>query len=394
VAGTLTLSARARASASSVIDDLFRLTRSRPDVVSFAAGAPDTSLLPVELLGDLTRAAVDRHGRVVLQYGDTQGFPPLREAVLPLLARRGLDCTVDDVHISTGGSGALNNLCMALLDEGDVVAVERPTYSPALRVFASYGARVVDVPGDADGLHPDALDACLARRPVRFLYAMPTFQNPTGRTMPAERRAAVAEVLDRHGTLLVEDDVYFDLRYRGEHLPALSALRPGRSVYLGSFSKLLAPALRTGYAVLPRPLLDGVLRLKQGIDMQTSSLTQALVAESLTGGRADRHLGVLRAVYQRKLGLLRDAVARHLPPSFTTNDPDGGMFLWLTAPAGVDLTVLLEAAVRGGVAYVPGSTFHADEAAAPRNTARLAFADVPEERIDEGARRLARVLGG
>jgi 2-aminoadipate transaminase len=385
------LSRRTRAAESGIIDDLFQLTQERVDLVSFAAGAPDTALLPVELLDELTSRAVAHFGRAVLQYGHTLGFPPLREAVLPLLAARGLSRTSADVHIATGGSGALNNVCMALLDEGDVVAVERPTYSPALKVLAAYGARVVDVDCDEHGLLPDALDAVLAAQPVKVLYTLPTFQNPTGRTMPAERRAAVAAVVARHDTFLVEDDVYYDLRFRGDDVPALSSLLPDRSVYLTSFSKLFAPAVRTGVAVMPPDVLAGVLKLKQGIDMQTSSYTQALVTEFVTSGWADKHREVLRIEYGRRLAVLDRALGAHLPAGFRWAVPDGGMFVWVEGPPTLDAMALLRPAVEAGVAFVPGAAFFVTPAHAP-HTLRLSFASVPEDHIEEGVRRLAAVL--
>ncbi|QIZ37318.1 PLP-dependent aminotransferase family protein [Saccharopolyspora sp. ASAGF58] len=385
------LSTPARSSRPGVIDELFDLARAAPDIVSLAAGAPDTSLLPVELLGELTASAVDRFGREVLQYGATQGFLPLREALVPRLRDRGVHCGSEDVHVSTGGSGALNNVCLALLDPGDVVAVERPTYAPAVKVFRAYQAKVIEVACDADGMLPDALDETLRARPVKFVYLMPTFQNPTGRSMPPERRAAIASVARHADVLLVEDDVYSELRYAGTPAAALTAFAPERSVYLTSCSKLFAPAMRVGVAVMPKDLLARVLMLKQGIDMQTSTYTQALVTEFLTGGHAEAHLVRLHDAYAARLRALDSALTTHLPLGFSWQRPDGGMFLWLTGPASLDAEAILPTAIARGVAYVPGSAFHVYPGEG-RETMRLSFAGVTEESIEEGVRRLAAVV--
>jgi 2-aminoadipate transaminase len=329
----------------------------------------------------------------VLQYGATQGFEPLRSAVLPALARYGICGTAADVHVSTGGSGGLNNVCMAVLDPGDVVAVERPTYAPAVKVFRAYGAEVVDVACDADGMIPEALDTLLRARRLKLVYLLPTFQNPSGRTMPAARRVAVAEILRRHDVLAIEDDVYGALRYSGTPVPALAAAAPERVVYLGSVSKLLAPAMRTGIAVLPPALLTTVLALKQGIDMQTSTYTQALVTVFLTDGHAAGHVARLRASYGERLDILDAALTEHLPEGYAWRRPDGGMFLWLEGPATLDAGRALPAALDAGVAYVPGEAFHVTPADG-RRALRLSFASLPAERIDEGVRRLAAVLAG
>ncbi|MET8876294.1 PLP-dependent aminotransferase family protein [Nocardia sp. NPDC004604] len=373
---------------SGPIDDAFTTLVRRPDVISFAVGAPDPALLPGELIASLAAAAIAKYGNTALQYGLTQGFPPLLEQARMLLSGRGIGCATSRLHIATGGSGALHNVCMALLGPGSVVLVETPTYGPAVKVFRSHGATVVQVECDADGVIPEALDIALAQYDAAFVYLLPTFQNPTGRTMSAARRARVAEVITWHRALVVEDDVYTDLRYRGEPLPALWSFAPDNTVYITSLSKTLAPALRIGIAVLPVDLLEPVLALKQGIDMQTSAFSQAIAAEFLGTPAGDAHLGRLVASYAVKLNTVTNALEKYFPTGFSWSEPAGGMFVWVQGPTDFDADAVLPRALAAGVAYLPGSAFFA-AADAPRNAIRLSFAGVPEHRIDRGIELLA-----
>jgi DNA-binding transcriptional MocR family regulator len=377
---------------SGPIDDAFATLARRPDVISFAVGAPDPALLPGELVSSLAADAIAKYGNTALQYGLTQGFPPLLEQARILLSSRGIGCSPERVHIATGGSGALHNICMALLYPGAVVLVETPTYGPAVKVFRSHGALVVEVASDADGILPEALDSALAQHDPAFVYLLPTFQNPTGRTMSTARRAQVAEVITRHDALVVEDDVYTDLRYRGESLPPLWSFAPDRTAYITSLSKTLAPALRIGITVLPDDLLEPVLALKQGIDMQTSAFNQAIAAEFLGTPVGSEHLRLLVKSYAAKLNTVVTALGKYFPPGFSWTEPDGGMFVWVEGPADFDADMLVVPALNRGVAFLPGSAFFATPDA-PRNAIRLSFATVPEHRIEPGIELLAGLCG-
>ncbi len=381
-------SSGAAAVASGPIDDIFAALAGRPDVVSFAVGAPDPALLPGELVSALSRDVIGKYGSTVLQYGMTQGFGPLLDESRNLLRARHIRCGHDSLHISTGGSGALHNVCLALLDPHDVVLVETPTYGPAVKEFRSHGATVVGVPSDDSGIVPEALEEALARYDVAFVYLLPTFQNPTGRTMPTSRREQIARIVVRQDTLVVEDDVYTDLRYRGVAPPAIASFAPDNSIYITSLSKTLAPALRVGITVMPPDLLRNVLALKQGIDMQTSTYCQAIAAEFLGSAAGAAHLAHVVEVYSAKLDTLADAVERYFPSGFQWAVPEGGMFLWLEGPQGFDAEALLGEALREGVAFLPGSVFYADDAD-HRNTMRLSFANVPRDDIDRGVALLA-----
>ncbi|WP_019932488.1 PLP-dependent aminotransferase family protein [Nocardia sp. BMG111209] len=376
---------------SGPIDELFAAAARRPELVSFAAGAPDPALLPVESIAGLAAAALDRHGRAALQYGLTGGLPALQELSRKLLSERGIDCATGDIHIATGASGALHNICLATLDRGDVVLVETPTHGPAVTLFRSHGATVIGVECDESGVLPEALDDAIRRHLPAFVYLMPTFHNPTGRTMSAERRARTAEVIRRHRMLAIEDDVYVELRYRGAEVPALTSFVPEFCAYLTSLSKCVAPALRIGITTMPQPLLRDVLVLKQGIDMQTSSLTQALAAEFLGGPERAAHRQRLVEHYAAKLDRLAGALGEHLGPDFRWTVPDGGLFVWVEGPPDFDAGAVLPAALDHGVAYLPGSHFYADGGADRGNTLRLSFSAVPIGDIDRGVAALARV---
>lgn len=385
------LAGRAQVARASDIDEIFRLTAARPDVVSFGAGAPDDALLPVGMLSFLVQRAIDHYGAAVLQYGAPAGFDPLRSACVPLLAERGIAVRADDIHIATGGSGGLDTLCMTLVDAGDTVLVERPTYSPALKVFRTYGARVEDIDCDEHGMLPDALDARLRAGPVKLVYLLPTFQNPTGQTVPVNRRADLATVLRERGTLAIEDDVYWQLRYEADPIPALWQWAPDHVVYLTSLSKTLAPAIRVGIVIPPAPLYAPAMVLKQGVDMHTSVLGQAVAAEFLTSEEGAAQTRRLIERYHQKRDTLLAALHTHLPSTFSWTRPHGGMFVWVTGPGGTDTAALLNAAIAAGVAYQPGGPFHVDPAVG-RATLRLGFARPQAVDIEPAVSRLADLL--
>lgn len=384
----LSLAQRASAVRSGPIDDLFAALAHRPEVISFAVGAPDPGVFPsAAVMAPLVEAAIGKYGPAVLQYGKTQGWPPMLDQARTLLQQRHIHCSLDRMHISTGASGALHNVAMAMLDPGDVVLVETPTYEPAIKAFRSFGATPVAIDCDELGLLPDALDQALARHQPAFVYALPTFQNPTGRTMSASRRAEVAEVIARRGALLVEDDVYTDLRYDGVPVAAFWSYAPENTVYITSLSKTFAPAMRIGIVVMPPHLLDSVFAFKQSIDMQTSSFCQAIAAEFLASPAAGAHLADVVNVYGRKLDKLASALRDYLPPDFRWTRPEGGMFVWVEGPSTFDADATLLRALDAGVAFLPGNTFYTNPDARG-NTFRLSFAGVAEDMIRPGIERL------
>jgi 2-aminoadipate transaminase len=377
---------------SSPVRDLLALI-GRPEVISFAGGLPAPELFDLDGL----RAAFDRvlstsAGRRHLQYAPTEGNADLRALVAARMTARGLPTAAGDLLITTGSQQALTLIATALLDPGAVVAVEEPTYLAALQCFQLAGARIVTVPGDADGADPAALAEVLETQRPRLLYLVPTFANPTGRTLTAQRRAAVAELAAAHGTWVVEDDPYGELRYRGEPVPALAA-QPGAEdliLHLGSFSKIAAPGMRLGWVRSPAALRAALTVAKQAADLQTSTIDQAAAAAYLAAADLDRHVRGLRDAYRARRDAMIAAMPATAPPGSTWTDPDGGMFTWLRLPDGADSAALLPAALARDVAFVPGAPFYAGRP--DPATLRLSFTTHTPDEIAEGMRRLAEVL--
>ncbi|WP_405498076.1 PLP-dependent aminotransferase family protein [Streptomyces sp. NBC_00096] len=377
-----------RTTALSAVRAILAVT-AQPGMISFAGGLPAPELFDAEGLRAAYDSAFAHSARRALQYSTTEGAPELRAAVAARLDGRGLATAADDVLITTGSQQGLSLLTTALIEPGDAVLVENPTYLAALQGFALAGARVVPVPCDGEGMLPDALAELVARERPKLLYTIPTFQNPTGRTLPAARRAEVAAVAARLGLWLLEDDPYGDLRYEGHDLPWLAA-HPGaedRTALLGSFSKVMAPGLRLGWLRAPAALLRGAALAKQAADLHTSTVDQLAAAEYLRTADLDAHVAKVRGAYRIRRDALLAGLPSALPPGSTWNRPEGGMFVWARLPEGHDATALLRAAAARGVAFVPGAPFFA-ESPDPR-TLRLSFTTHTAPEIEEGLHRLA-----
>jgi 2-aminoadipate transaminase len=388
------LAGRLRGVASSPVRDLLALL-DRPEVISFAGGLPAPELFDL----DGIRAAFDAvlstdAGRRHLQYAPTEGNRELRALVAERFTGRGLPTTADELLVTTGSQQALTLIATALLDPGAVVAVEEPTYLAALQCFQLAGARVVPVRSDDDGIDPAALADVLVRERPTLLYLVPTFANPTGRTLPLERRSAIAGLAAQHGVWLVEDDPYGELRYRGTPVPALAA-QPGaedRVLHLGSFSKTASPGMRLGWLRAPAGLMRPLTVAKQAADLHTSTIDQAAAAAWLGVVDLDAHVARLCAAYAERRDAMVAALPGALPAGSTWSDPDGGMFVWARLPGGVDTAELLRAALRHDVAFVPGAPFHAGTP--DRATLRLSFTTNTPAQIAEGMSRLGRALRG
>ncbi|WP_432123057.1 PLP-dependent aminotransferase family protein [Streptomyces sp. S1] len=374
---------------ASPVREILALT-ARPEVISFAGGLPAPELFDVAGM----RAAYDRvlaeNPRHALQYSTTEGDPELRTAVAGRLTARGLPTDADDLLVTTGSQQALTLLTTALVDPGAVVLVEDPCYLAALQTFGFAGARVVPVPTDDEGVVPDALEEIAAREKPTLLYLVPTFQNPTGRTLPAGRRTAVAEAAARHGFWIVEDDPYGELRYEGERVPWIAAAPEAadRTVLLGSFSKVMAPGLRLGYLRAPAGLRRSCVVAKQAADLHTSTIDQAAAARYLRDSDLDAHVALIRAAYRERRDAMLDGLPAALPEGSRWNRPEGGMFVWVTLPEGYDATALLRTAVGHEVAYVPGAPFFCGEP--DPGALRLSFTTHSADEIGEGLRRLAK----
>ncbi len=383
---------RVHGATSSPVRDILALTERR-EVVSFAGGLPAPELFDLAGLREAFAAVLaDDCGGRSLQYSTTEGDPRLRAAIAQRLTARGLDTEADDLLITSGSQQALTLIATVLLAPGDRVLVEEPSYLAALQCFGLARAVAVPIPCDDDGLDPEALDELVARHQPKLLYTVPTFHNPTGRTLPLARRRALAAAAERAGLWLVEDDPYGELRYRGEALPAVASL-PGasdRTLAISTLSKIAAPGLRVGWVRAPRMLLRPLTIAKQAADLHSSTVDQAAAARWLSCTDLDAHIGRLREAYGARRDALIDGLATALPPGSTHNRPNGGMFVWARLPDAWDSGELLARALDHDVAYVPGAPFFSgppDPA-----TLRLSFTTHAPDEIRVGLERLGRAL--
>jgi 2-aminoadipate transaminase len=385
------LAARLRGVKSSPVREILALTE-RPGVISFAGGLPAPELFDVAGLREAFAGALadDKAGRS-LQYSTTEGDPALRGAVAHRLSVRGLPTHADELLITSGSQQALTLIATVLLEPGDTVLVEEPSYLAALQAFQLAGARVVPVPCDEEGLDPEAADDLAMRHHARLLYTIPTFQNPTGRTLPLDRREALIALSRRLGFWLLEDDPYGELRYSGDPIPPLAAL-DYRVLSLSTLSKIAAPGLRIGWVRAPEVLRRPLTIAKQAADLHSSTIDQAAAARWLWSVDLDERVGLLREAYRPRRDALVSGLSAALPPGSTHNHPDGGMFVWARLPDGWDAAELLDRALPHGVAFVPGFPFFAG--APDPATLRLSFTTHAPHVIEEGLGRLRAAWAG
>jgi 2-aminoadipate transaminase len=414
-----TLAQRAHKMNPSVIREILKVTE-KPGIISFAGGLPSPKTFPVEAFAAACEAVLRTDGRAALQYAASEGYRPLCEWVA---ASMPWDVSPDQVLITTGSQQGLDLVAKVLIDEGSTVLVETPTYLGALQAFTPMEPHIVSVDSDAEGVDVD--DLVKKATGARFLYVLPNFQNPTGRSMSEARRAALVAAAKTAGLPIVEDNPYGDLWFDQPPPKPLTARNPDGCIYLGSFSKVLAPGLRLGYVIAPKAIMPKLLQAKQAADLHSPSFNQRMVAEVLKDGFIDRHVPTIRALYKAQCHAMLEALGREFgtagppqgdesllggqrpaqrrSPGFTPqegirlgavdvqwNSPDGGMFLWVRLPEGMNAVELLPKAVDKGVAFVPGAAFYADHAD-PR-TLRLSFVTASEEQIHIGIAALAQAI--
>jgi 2-aminoadipate transaminase len=380
-------SQRAQQLQSSVIREILKITV-RPEIISFAGGLPSPATFPVERMQAAFDTVLSKQGKVALQYGPSDGYGPLREWIAAYLSTDGATILPEQVLMTSGSQQALDLLGKVLIDEGSKVLVETPSYLGALQAFSVYQPEFVSVATDESGVVPEAV-ASLGKD-ARLLYALPNFQNPTGRTMTVERRAELVETCARLGLPLIEDDPYGALSYRGEPLRKMLTMNPQGVIYMGSFSKVLTPGIRLGYVVAPVTLIRKLEQAKQAADLHTSQLTQMVVHEVVKDGFLDQHIPTIRKLYGDQCEVMQTALQEFFPAGVTWTRPEGGMFIWVTLPKHIDSMKLLEEAVEQLVAFVPGAPFYANVPEA--NTLRLSFVTVPPEKIREGVEKLGRLI--
>lgn len=373
----------------------------QPDVLSFAGGLPAPELFPIAAIAQAHAEVLARDGRAALQYSTTEGYGPLREWVVARMALRGIKVTTDQVLITNGSQQGLDLTARVLLDPGDAVAVENPSYLAALQAFSGCEATFLPVASDDEGLDTDALERALLTRVPKLIYVVPEFSNPKGTTLSLARRAHLLRLAAERRIPVLEDNPYGELRFRGVSPPPLAALdreargaavdgEEGLVIHLGTFSKTLTPGLRLGWLVGPRELVRAATIVKQASDLHTASLAQRAVVALLQRFDYDAHLLELRAAYGARCLTMLDALARHMPAGARWTRPEGGLFIWAELPGGVSADELFHDALREKVAFVPGSAFYA--AAPQHQMLRLNYSNRPPELIEEGITRLGRAL--
>jgi len=380
--------------AASEVRALFAVA-SRPEVVSLAGGMPYVSALPNDLIRTAFDEVMTSQGPTALQYGSGQGVPALRERILEVMAEEKIRASVDDIVTTTGSQQAIDLVAKLFLDPGDVVLAEAPSYVGAIGVFRSYQARIVHVAMDADGLIPEALREAIsaqraAGRTIKFLYTIPNFHNPAGVTLSADRRTEIVEIARQNGILVVEDNPYGLLYFDEAPPPPLRSIDPDGVIYLGSFSKTLAPGFRVGWAVAPHAIKEKLVLAAESAILSPSSFNQLVVNRYLETANWRAQIETFRGVYrERKTAMLSSL--REFLPELTWTDPAGGFYVWVTMPDELDAKQMLPRAVTELVAYTPGTAFFADGQG--RNAMRLSFCYPTPENIRVGVRRLANVVG-
>ncbi|MGA2369812.1 MAG: PLP-dependent aminotransferase family protein [Candidatus Korobacteraceae bacterium] len=387
---------RTKSVKSSIIRELLKLTQ-RPEVISFAGGLPAPEVFPVARFQEACQRVLATQATTALQYGPTEGYRPLRELIVAQMGRYGIVATVDNILITSGSQQALDLIAKLLINRGDRILVESPTYLGALQAFDLMGAEYVTVPVDDDGLQTCNMEQALRSGP-KFMYILPNFQNPGGVTLSRKRRDELVELSDRYGIPIIEDDPYGQLRYEGEHISPLVVLdrtnlardngyKLGNVIYLSTFSKVLAPGLRVAWIVAPPDVIAKLVQLKQSTDLHTSTFTQMVTYEAARDGFIDEHVKLIRATYKVRRDAMLSALNDFFPPEVSWTHPHGGLFLWVTMPPGVDSSRLLELALRQNVAFVPGEPFYPNGDTGSHM--RLNFSNAAPEQIREGIRRLS-----
>ena len=392
---------RTKGMQSSAIRDLLKVA-SQPGVISFAGGMPAPELFPLKEVEEACIRVLRNRGSDALQYSTTEGYPPLRELIVEKMSRYGILATLDNVLITSGSQQALDLVGKVLLDPGDVIIVEAPTYVGAIQAFTAYQASYASVPLDDEGMVVDLLEQRIIETHPKFTYVLPNFHNPGGVTLSRERRERLVSLARQYGVPLVEDDPYGELRFEGEHIAPIVVIDANRNgeqqegyfkgdvVYMSTLSKTLSPGLRLGWIVAPVEVVDKLVQAKQGADLHTNTFSQMVAYEVIRDGFLEEHVREIRDVYRQRRDAMLAAMDEYFPEKVSWTRPQGGLFLWVKLPEAVDSQELLEKALQEKVAFVPGTAFYADGRG--RDAMRLTFATCSTEKIDQGIRRLGKAI--
>ncbi|WP_461244782.1 aminotransferase-like domain-containing protein [Secundilactobacillus muriivasis] len=363
-----------------------------PNIISFAGGLPAPELFPVEELKQVTDAVYDESGRQALQYSIANGDPELRDQIAKRMNKQGITCDTDNIIITTGSQQSIDLTAKCFINPGDTVIVEQPTYLCALDVFRSYGAHLVGVEMDDDGMKMDALEAAVQANPnTKFIYTIPSFQNPTGRTMPADRRQKMIDIADKYNVMILEDDPYGAIRFAGEDVaPVKTFEHEERVIYMSTFSKILAPGLRIGWVVAEKKLIKKFTLMKQTVDVHSDNLTQHIIAKYMATYNIDDHIAKIKQVYRKREGIMMDAIQEYFPENVHYSHPEGGLFIWVEVPGNINTQDLFDTCIANNVAFVPGEPFYADKVIP--GTFRLNYSNMAEDQIKVGIQRLGKAI--
>jgi DNA-binding transcriptional MocR family regulator len=373
----------------SIWTSILTLFKHHADPIYFGDGAPDKALIPIDRLRQAAHQVWAEDAPGCLGYGDQQGYEPLRQLIAERMGPLGVTADATNILVTSGSTQGIDLTCRVFLDEGDVVILEDPTFLGATEIFRAHGARLIAIPTDMDGMRVDALEDALRDEPrAKLIYTIPTFHNPTGSTMPLERRQRLVDLAREYNVAVLEDDPYVELRYGGEHVAPLVSLDPN-VIYLGTFSKTIAPGIRTGWTLAPPAVHRILLANREVADISNDRITMRTVFETANGFLTEHVQGTL-PTYRSRRDTMLGALRNHMPDGVTWSEPEGGFFVWIEVPETIDTVVLATAAADNGVIYFPGKWFFPNED--KHNTLRLSFSTVPEERIVEGIRRLAETI--
>lgn len=384
------LAPRTRNIKASAIRALLKVAK-QPGMISLGGGYPAPESFPLNILNDLTASVLEKYGTKALQYDATEGFRPLREALVTFLQEKQIYTTLEQVLVTSGSQGFLDAIGKVLISKGDRIAIEAPTYVGALQAFNAYEPEYICMATDENGLIPDSLEEVLASEKIKFIYLVPTFQNPTGNTLSLERRKRIAEIIQTHNALLIEDDPYSDLRFRGTLVPAIKTMAPDNVIYISTLSKIFAPGLRIGFFIAPDWIIKWMVRVKQGVDLHTSTFNQALAAEYISAGYLKKQLSKIIAIYKPRQEAMLQAMDNYFPEGFTWSKPEGGMFIWIKGPKGMDMEDLFLKSVERNVIFVPGKFFFTRKEEG-LETLRLNYSNVNEEKIESAVKILSEVI--
>lgn len=388
----IVFSDRANRIKASEIRELLKLT-TRPEILSFAGGLPAAELFPLEALGKVAKEVMLEEGHVALQYSPTEGFQDLREMIIKQrLHKVGIEANLDEICITSGSQQALDFVGKMFINEGDSVFVESPTYLGALNAFLAYGPHYLEIPLKSDGLDLEVLENMLQNgHKGKFLYTIPDYQNPSGITLSLEKRKQLMALANKYDLIVVEDAPYAELVLTGDQLPPLKSMDPeGRVIYLGTYSKTFTPGLRIGWVVANKTLINKFVQIKQGSDLQTSSLDQRIAARYMKQYHLDDHIDMIKEVYRKRRDVMIETMKKHFHKDITFVESTGGLFTWVCLKEGLDTKKIMEEALAEHVAFVPGVSFFASRD--QYHYMRLNYSCMPEDKIKTGMERLAKVL--